>query len=542
MLKKLFIPFILFLFLALQGGAANDEKSISNIKDMPLQVLRYKEVFNIANKLSDRLWGEHIPYEEVPVIAYDLGKKEEYLINHTNPDLKEYKPTDFFINSKRVYKKIGDLTFKFPGGLACHMINGFPTVSMGYGEDTPLESIVQTFIHEGFHYFQFSSLYKQGIGDASSSIRSEGFMAFPRTANYDMDLVIEGKLLFDFTNDKSPETIEPDKLKELVATEIKRKEKLNMKACRTEDFEFLTEGTAAYVELKAIGILLNEGIPATCIPKGIDPHYNYFSKDIFQGRYEANLAHFGPTMLKNKIKFPSTAQGEITYRYALALVRVLEKLSSEKGLAWQKGLFPLITETNLTKEEALEKFYNNLKENNLSKRLIKLTAVPENETNKIYQETQAKYLSKEEIKEIEEKINIEQNIDSYPFEPGWTYKIETKQFVLPYFNFLDGKQYADKTTVKCVYFNGLQKVATSDQRLLIEKISIPVIVNMYRGNVRFKDIGHTSADARIDSIGKSGNCYKELKLKIEGLELTVKNVEIEQHPEEKETLLKFCEN
>jgi len=238
------VSILCFLYLPSAFGQNLESKNIP-ISQMPLLVLAYQEVFNIGNQLSDKLWPEKIPYEKVPVLAYDPAKKEEYLINFPKAFPKNYELTPFQVNGKSVYKKIGALSFPYPGGQACKVIDGFPVVSMGYGCDTPLEQIVQTFLHEGFHFYQFHSLYLAGL---------EKEMDFPyespRDEEFDADLVVEGKLLFELTNGTETKEINADLTKKFVAVEVMRKKKLSTEFKRRENFSFLTEGTATYVELK----------------------------------------------------------------------------------------------------------------------------------------------------------------------------------------------------------------------------------------------------------------------------------------------------
>jgi len=505
-------------------------------QQVPLQILRYQEVYNIGKQLSDKLWGEHIPYEDVPVLAYDLAKQEEFLINHPDPNPENYEPTDFIVNEKRVYEKRGELTMKYPGGQCGQMMDGYLVVTMGYGEEIPLESLVQTFIHEGFHHWQYSSLYQLGLHELIDSVPRAGWQESPRTAAYDEDLIVEGKLFFELTNDDHE--IDYGKLDELVSTEIVRKRKLSTDVDRSENFLFLTEGTAVYVELTALNILMEEGVDNSMIPPGADPNYTYFAGDQFARQYQANLQHYGPTMLRNKINLPSTAMGEVAYRYALALVRVLEKTSAANDRNWSQGLFPFV-ESEIPEDQADEAFYNHLDANNLSARLVDLADIPEERNTSIYDQAKSRLLSPEDIDSIQKKIHIEENIDSYPPEDGWTYRGEAGQFLLTYFDWLRVRTYCDNTMGKSVYFEGLIKLETPDKRLTIEKISIPVVSMMFTGSIRFKDIGHSLQDAHIKCTGESDGVYEELQLKIDGLELTAKNVKVTHDQKKQETLIQL---
>ena len=102
-----------------------------------------------------------------------------------------------------------------------------------------------------------------------------------------------------------------------------------------------------------------------------------------------------------------------------------------------------------------------------------------------------------------------------------------------------GRTYCDNTMGKSVYFEGLIKLETPDKRLTIEKISIPVVSMMFTGSIRFKDIGHSLQDAHIKCTGESDGVYEELQLKIDGLELTAKNVKVTHDQKKQETLIQL---
>jgi len=290
-------------------------------------------------------------------------------------------------------------------------------------------------------------------------------------------------------------------------------------------------------ELKALEILLNAGVKNTIIPKDSGLIYSYFSKEYLLPLYQANLQHFGPMMLKNKINYPSTTLGEITYRYALALVRVLEEYSQINSQNWAKDLFPLIFETS-SKDKVKEEFFKKIDSDDLTHRLLALIKLSEDEIATIYRDTLNEYLSNDERQIIKKKIESESDLDKFPFEEGWTYKIEAGKFISTYFDWINGVSYADKKTMqKMAYLKGLAKLETADKQMIIENISIPIVVMIFNGKIRFKDIGNTLENGNFMFGDKEGDVYKTLTLEIKGLTFKAKNVSVQNNKREKETII-----
>lgn len=527
--------YLILAVLSLKAYGESPGRQQETGRGTPWLIMAYQETFCVASQLSDRLWVENVPYEKVPVLAYDLASKEEYLINFPKPAPSGYAPTPYRINEKPVYRKIGDLTLKYPGGQACRLIDGIPVVTMGYGSDTPLILIVQAFLHEGFHFFQMSSVYAAGIQD---------MMQFPgkspRNEAFDADLVVEGKLLYDLTAEskKDSKPVVIDLIRRLAAVESFRKKKLPLNWNRGEDLTFLLEGTATFVELKALSILGQEKPKKTTIPENCSVKNLSISRESAADIFTANSRHFGPEMLKNKINYPSTSIGEIQYRYALALVRVLQSWCAENGTNWTAGMFPLIP-PDLSGEKAKAAFLQKIDNGNLSRRLLDLVKLSDADASSCYRDTMSRYLSQEERQLIAEKVHIEKNLDRFPFEDGWTYRVNAKKFILTYFDWITGTSYADESIQKVAYIRGLDKLATSDKSMEIEGISIPVIVEMFRGLVRFKDVGRSDRDAQWDYGEKSGDTYKSLKLEIHGLKLRARNARVLIDPCRKETKIEL---
>ncbi|MDD2715634.1 MAG: hypothetical protein PHW04_07055 [Candidatus Wallbacteria bacterium] len=532
-MKRIFISVLFCLLLKVVSIPLFAEES----EKTPVLILYYQEAFHVAGQLADRLWpAVHIPYQEVPVLAYDPVKKEEYLINHPDPDLKNYEPTEYFINSKRVFKKKGPLSFNCPGGRACSMINGFPVVTMGYGEDSSLEDVIINFIHEGFHYYQFGNLYRIGKDDLMSRLKKDFFSENPRTAEYDADLVMEGKILAELTEKKSRKKNGESLLEKIVAVDEMKKKKMSKKLIRGENYEYLIEGTASFVELKALEILTAEGVKNSTIPEGKILSYSYFKGDQIKKYYQTNLEHFGPQMLRNKINQPSTNAGEIEYRYALALIRVFDEFCNDDE--WKKGLFPLL-DPSVSSDEAEESVSAHLDKYNLPRKISEIFNLSDDRIMKIYRQVLNEYLSSGEMLVINDKTRIEKYLSIYPFEKGWTYKIEAGQFLYTYFDWVYGKAYCDKKMTNFVYFCGLFKLETPDKNLTVEEISIPVISNMFKGEIRFKDIGNDLSKAELTFSDNSNGVCQNFELKIPGLKLKAKKAEIIHDKIRKETMIRL---
>jgi len=84
--KIMFYIFISLFIIIFQNYAFASEPDT-----VPAQIIRYREVFNISSQLSDKLWNQKIPFENVPVLAYYLKTKEEYLINYPQSPPEKYK-------------------------------------------------------------------------------------------------------------------------------------------------------------------------------------------------------------------------------------------------------------------------------------------------------------------------------------------------------------------------------------------------------------------------------------------------------------------
>ena len=131
-------------------------------------------------------------------------------------------------------------------------------------------------------------------------------------------------------------------------------------------------------------------------------------------------------------------------------------------------------------------------------------------------------------------------MDKYPDYDGWRYHIQTGQFTMTYFDWLTGSCCCDKFMQNYIFFSGLYKLETPDKSLVIEKITIPVVSNMFKGEISFKDKKHSLKDAQIKytNLRNEGNC-DEIYLKIDGLELCAKNALVIHNEKNKETTIRL---
>jgi|GEM_PF-3079774 len=519
-----FVKFIIVqvCFCILSNSAGAQEQT-------PFQITRYQKVFPTLVKLSDKVWGQNVPYNDMPVLAYDMETQEEFLINYSTTPPDDYKITAFTVNSKPVYKKIGKLTLNFPAAQCCRLIGNAPVITMGYGKNDPPESILQTMLHEGFHYYQNASLYTFGVEDVPGQFKKILLTEIPRTLDYDKKLVIEAKLLFDMTKDDAKPEISSEQLKQLAAVEILRKKQLPADVSMGEDSELLLEGTAVCTELQGLKTLAEGNIDTR------------LSTTTLKMLYQQYLQHYGPAILNNQINLTTIADGELVYRYALAFARVLDKT----GLAWKRGLFPLLTDTNLTKEKSKSKVMEHLRKHSFSNMLVTAAKISESQAKAMSSELEKDFLSPSEIRTMKQKIRIEENLDNFPFEDGWTYKVEAGQFLYTYFNYPTGKRYSGKKG-NAAYLSGLLKLESVDKRLLVENtltqnIAIPVVSKMFSGDIRFKDIGRDFKEAVIVCENKSNDTCETLSLQINGLKLTAKKVSLVTDETKKETVIKLLD-
>lgn len=512
-----------FVFLTLPSLCLANEPAVQ--PNLPIELLRIEEAYHIGNQLSESLWVNKIPYSTVPALVYSVEKNTEYLVNHPNPDLTKYELTEYFVNSRPVYKKIGSLTFQFNALLCCQYINGVATILMGKEVDKT-EYLITTFLHEGFHYFQSESLYKTKTPISKLQAAIAGGIAEYPKKNFDNEsnLIIEGRLLNSIltTNAASDERA----IRHLISVEDNRKKAMTEKATLFEDWALLMEGTAYYVESQAAKRLVSNPYHSI-IDKNIDPKYSHF-----QGINLSDL--YGLKLLTNKPQTPSGILGTVAYVYGKAFSLVLDKYKSD----WQTGLFLPSDSFIQNPESAINGYMANVKANNLSSRLLATLQLNESESKALYDESRNRYLSTDDVTRIKEKLRIEGNIDAYPFEDGWTYKIQTQQFGLfPTFaNPHNIESYSDNQAT--VFFGGYDSIETSDQLLHIDRPTIPVIIYL-TSLIRFKDVGHSLEDANIQCTNPLNGRCEHLNLTIQGLSLRASNAFIRHDIAKRETVISF---
>ncbi|MBI5629833.1 MAG: hypothetical protein HY921_02985 [Elusimicrobia bacterium] len=473
-----------------------------NEPDIPYQVSGFQKIFSLLPIFADKVWHEHIPYENVPVLVYDPASRDAYLINHPRPG--NFQPTSYTVNGKPIYKGQVDPKESLPGARCCSMIAGIPTVTFAFSQEQSLLDGIQAFIHEGFHYYQMSGPYRSGHHDEIEKMKRTFLLGIPRTVEYDKDLAAESKMLFDLTNDTAAARTNPSGIQELAAVETMRKAKLKPEISAGEDWEFLIEGSAVFVELRGLELLLEEAQRQSG-----QSHFDFpLSTATLIEDIERYRRHYGPAMLRNQIHLSGMAGGEMTYRYGLAMIRVLEVFGKKD---WSDRLFPF--------PDNGADFKNHLRARSLFRKILETAQLSKAQTRRMYGAVRKRLVSKADEDFITEKLQIEKRLDDYPFCQGWTYEVEAGGWVNTYFDFLTGTMLSGASPFPAAYLQGLFKLETQDKRLVVEKISIPIVSNMVTGTMRFKDCGRAFEDAAVECAARKGDACGALTLKIAGLTL-----------------------
>lgn len=496
-------------------------------KTPPPLVDRYRELFPVLTSLEGKVWGEPVPYSRMPVLAYDPAKGEEYLLNYSSAPPAGYGVTEFTVNGLPAFRKEGEMTLNYGGGQCCRLIGGRPVVTMGYGSGAPAVSLLRLLLHEGFHYFQFSSLYPSGAAAMLDRAKGDFFRGIPRNEEYDKLLTAEGRLLYSLVADGSPGTIDARGLRRLAALDTLRRRMLSREAAFGEDSQLLLEGTAIYAELRGLSALLTED-SAAALPPSI-------STSSISAEQQLYMRHYGPEMLRNQRNLTTIANGELLYRYAAAFARVLEK-SGKKD--WHKGLFPLIGKSAMAREEGEGAAKKVLSSRSFSALLSERAGVSDQAARWLWKELEPELLSAEDLAALREKLDIEKHIIDYPYGDGWTYRIEAGRVVYPYFDYLTGRMYVGENG-SAAYLSGLQKLVTLDGRLVVEGISSPVVLHMFTGRMRFRGPeGETPGD-RLKCESREGDICGRLELALPGLKLTALKAAVSEDPEAHKTTIRL---
>lgn len=494
-------------------------------KAPPLLVARYGELFPVLASLEDKVWGDQVHYSRMPVLAYDPAKGEEYLLNYSSAPPAGYVATEFTVNGLPAFRKDGEMTLNYGGGQCCRLIGGRPVVTMGYGSGAPAVSLLRLLLHEGFHYFQFSSLYPSGAAAMLDRAKGDLFRGIPRNEEYDKLLTAEGRLLYSLLAEGAPGTVNRRELRRLAALDALRRHMLSPEAAFGEDSQLLLEGTAIYAELRGLSALLKEA-GAAVLPPSI-------STSAVSAEQQLYLRHYGPEMLRNQRNLTTIANGELVYRYAAAFASVLEK-SGEKD--WHKGLFPLIEKSAVAREAGEVAAKKRLASRSFSALLSERAGVSDKVARWLWKELEPELLSAEDVAALREKLDIEKHITDYPYGEGWTYRIEAGRVVYPYFDYLTGRMYVGENG-SVAYLSGLQKLMTPDGRLVVDGISSPVVLHMFTGRMRFRGPeGETPGD-RLKCEDREGDICGRLELTLPGLKLTALKASVsEDAPAQKTTI------
>lgn len=494
---------IFLMSLSLGGPAAAAAE-----KEVPHLVGVYQGLFPALISLENKVWGERVPYSQMPVLAYDTAKGEEYLLNYSSVPPAGYAVTEFRVNGLPVFEKQGGTTMNYGGGQCCRLIGTRPVVTMGYGPGTPAVSLLRVLLHEGFHYFQFSSLYPSGANGLLDKAKVDLFRGIPRTEDYDKLLTAEGRLLYSLASNDTAGEITKAQLRRLAAVDILRRRLMSAETAFGEDSQFLLEGTAVYAELRGLSALLR-GEPGAALPSSI-------STSAVSAELQLYQRHYGPEMLKNQLNLTTLANGELIYRYAMAFARAIEKSGK---LDWHSGLFPLVPDSSAPRNEAEAEAGRRLSTGSFSSLLARISGLGENRAATLWKKLEPELLSAGDIAALREKLDIEGNITSYPYGEGWTYRIEAGRPVYPYFDYLGGRMYVGGNG-SVAYLSGLQKLVTLDGRLAVDNISSPLVLHMFSGRMRFRGQAGEDPAARLKCEEREGDVCGRVKLDLAGLTLT----------------------
>jgi len=510
------------MLMSLAGPAA-----VAAEKEVPPLVGRYQEIFPVLISLEGRVWGERVPYSQMPVLAYDPAKGEEYLLNYPGVPPAGYAVTEFKVNGLPVFGREGGSAINYGGGQCCRLIGTRPVVTMGYGPGTPAVSLLRVLLHEGFHYFQFSSLYPSGANGLLDKAKADLFGGIPRTEAYDRLLTAEGRLLYSLVSDDTAGELTKAELRRLAAVDILRRRLMSAKTVFGEDSQYLLEGTAVYAELRGLSALVREE-PGVALPSSI-------STSAVSAELQLYQRHYGPEMLKNQLNLTTLANGELIYRYAAAFARAIEKSGKRD---WHSGLFPLVLDPSVSRVEAEAEAGRRLSTGGFSPLLARISGLEEKRAAALWKKLEPELLSAGDIAALREKLDIESKITSYPYGEGWTYRIEAGRVVYPYFDYLGGRMYVGGNG-SVAYLSGLQKLVTPDGRLVVDNISAPLVLHMFSGRLRFKgQAGEDPAD-RLKCEEREGDVCGRVKLDLAGLKLTALKAAVSEDAAARKTTIRL---
>lgn len=493
---------------------------------VPPLVARYQELFPVLASLEGSVWAERVPYSRVPVLAYDTVTGEEYLLNYSSVPPAGYAATGLEVNGLPAFRKEGVPTKNYGGGQCCSLLGGRPVVTMGYGPGAPAVSLLRVLLHEGFHYFQFSSLYPSGAEGILDRAKVDLFKGMPRTEDYDKLLTAEGRILYSLVKDPDGVLEEKD-LRPLAAVDMMRRKLMGAEAVFGEDSQFLLEGTAIYAELQGLSALARSGAVVN-LPLPI-------SSSAVSAELRLYVRHYGPDMLNNQLNLTTLANGELIYRYAAAFARALEKSGNKD---WHKGLFPLVMEASVPRDKAEKEARQRLSSGAFSSLLSRRAGLVPGRAAALWEKLAPGILSAGDIAALRAKLEIENNITSYPFGEGWTYRVEAGRVVYPYFDYLGGRMYIGGNG-SAAYLSGLQKLITPDGRLVVDGISTPLVLQMFTGRMRFRGAAGEEPAGRLKCEAPMGDVCGKLTLDLAGLKLTALKASVHEEAAERRTVIRL---
>jgi len=421
------------------------------------------------------------------------------------------------------------VTVPQPMAVCCQRISGQPTIILAWNLLKQTENLITIFIHEGFHYFQFSAFFDSGADLMGLQLLlAKGSNSYPRgDLENEFDLFVEGKLLFQ-------DIWSAQDARDLVATETIRRARLDNQSRLYEDYALLMEGTAFAVETHAFQKLRTNRYP-TLIPEGVDPQYSHFQRKSLGQLYDSEKP------LINRENVPSGVGGTAAYLYGRSIARLLDALkTSNPSLDWQKGLFPKQFGAGLDPKTIPSRFLEYISVNNLSQRLRHAVPISPDAARETHKNTRQRLLTEDAASRLTEKKHIEDNLSTYPFENGWSYIIETGEFIYPRLdNPMELESFANGLTE--VFFKGYASIETARKNLTIEPATIPVVIDLLTGTIRFKDLSLSQESPRLICEDVSTEVCTNLTLELPGLRLRAKSAIVDVSSERRETKVRLIQ-
>lgn len=269
-MKKLYFIIIFLYIHSIFFTCITHAQSIDEIKINPLQLVTYKEVRNITDKLGNELFPGY-DFSKIPALFY-RPKVQELLINYPHQPkgfsiYKGFNPlsnepvyarndsTMFQIDDQNTSRNLEGIDVLIVADYFSRMRNKIRDISMNRDKDFISQWLndwnfvpssydeIRTMLHEGFHVYQTQK--------APDKFANESLVAnYPLLDPENNTLcTLEGKILHDALLTES-ESVRLEKIKEFVAVRTYRHSLLKKEMTDYENLNEYVEGLAKYIEYK----------------------------------------------------------------------------------------------------------------------------------------------------------------------------------------------------------------------------------------------------------------------------------------------------